>query len=519
MAAGRRLRERRHRPAYASQVLPANHSDSSLSDDEWQPTLDAMRGPRGKTTAQEGDQSSTGTGSLSEAGWTDEDLSMSRQRRKRSGGSAQTDDEDDDEPHDSRDGKVDWMNPRALPRNGAHRRKRALELLERGLCVSALRDDVYNQLDIAQTLFNWEILRQQREQDQRAPRSPTPPPLPPLGPGLSLSRASTPGFIATEPTQQSTSSYIPSAQAMAKMSRWPILAQNLPTLRETLTLKDSLMATVSASRHKFRDLSRRHNAVRRKPKARSAYAQDGPFAAWRTAASDTNTDEQHFEDSINDHSAVSEGSDDDVDSLALSDLDEGVDLSVQPERSKAIQGRLKALYDKTLSSLVGKIPKSDMPARNIYEGPSIYRANAEVTRTIDWSTVARVARQTAGVPDHVVDELESRMQKIYGPPLAPIELERSPVKLPAKTRARRVRTKSAAPALESTSVSAKARGKRRAREDSTAAAEGTLSKRARSQPQVRFTPVPGPEPASLPPLIDLEGMPELPPLLPAPRIE
>ncbi|KAK4055597.1 hypothetical protein OIV83_000143 [Microbotryomycetes sp. JL201] len=476
--ARRVLRARTHQPNYSAQILPTTYDESSEDTaDEWHPN-----GDRDGKAHTEADASSSSAESsvMSDASLSDDLPGVRRRRRRRSSQGSRMystdDDDDDDEGRDTpnnRNVASDWMDPRALPRNGPHRRKRALLALEHGLCVSALRDDVYNQLNIATTLFEWEMLRQERVNEQGARPSLTPPVV--AVPPLISSRASTPDPYSDQ-SRQSNFANLPSAQAMTEMARWPVYSHSLPALQDPVDLQETLSALISASRRKYRSESLQKYSSNRKPKVSSAYRGNGPFAAWRTSVESSGRDQAIVGDQAVVDDTSCEDTDGDEDGAVSSELDDGVSNEIQPPRSRAIQQRLQDLYGALLAALVKEIPLSDMPARNIYEAPSAYRNQSiKVARGIDWTTVVQQARKIEGVPKHVTEALQRRMEGIYGPSVTPADRSEGLAE-DAKYPVRR-RIASAAPALESM-----AERPRRIRSRSGANNDLPAAKRARSQP-------------------------------------
>ncbi|KAK4057840.1 hypothetical protein OIO90_001059 [Microbotryomycetes sp. JL221] len=383
-------------------------------------------------------------------------------------------DEQDNDQNDSAvvtQDTMDWMNPQTLPRNGPFRRKRELQALEQGLFVSAIKDDIKNQLNIATTLFEWEMLRQRQigaEQNLVQP-----PRLPAAA--QSETRSASPDAPQNmqdlvQSSKQNQQRVTPSVAALSKMSRWPLYSQALPKLQDDLDLDESLTALVSRVRRQAKQTARNGSDPIervRKPKPPSAYGANGPFSAWRTLYSDDadtrNNDINEENLQFDDFDPESSEEDGDLDDPAL---DEGIDTSIQPEPCRKLHSVLKDVYQSVLAGLVERVPLTDVPALNYYLMPHRRQEGSNSDdKVIDWTSVVKVAQRVEGISSRVVNQLRTQLEELYGPAKQDDGTDEAPATRAA--RGRRSRTSSVAPqGVVQRDPSTKTKGKRKERQNS-----------------------------------------------------
>ncbi|GAA6014882.1 hypothetical protein JCM10207_002211 [Rhodosporidiobolus poonsookiae] len=357
----------------------------------------------------------------------------------------------------------DYADPANLPRNPTRATKRYWRTLEYGVYQTALHDAARERARVGRVLVEWEGLRQRRVReeheekdavgagadgaegaDEDAPaaparkrrltmlrslrrassRTPTLAGPPNSTRAETTSPRSTPRPASEEPTYDIDGLRIlplPSSLELAKLARWPLHPSAFPVPSTThLTLEDELHELYAAARDRAvreRRAAEPEQQRRATPRARSAYGPGGPLEVWGSPASAPS--------SLSSSSSSSDFSSSDEDDPAPS-----------ASASTAVSSTLSTLTA-LLTRLLNYVPPAPLPAQDLWTAQmraDDLRVHDTLVGTereggkVGWEEVVRVARESAGVPEHVADALEEQLIALFGPS------DRPPPSLPPSDR-------------------------------------------------------------------------------------
>ncbi|SCV70938.1 BQ2448_3700 [Microbotryum intermedium] len=319
----------------------------------------------------------------------------------------------------------DWAEPSSLPIPGSAGRRRELKYLDEAIYKSALFDATEHRVDLARMLLEWQALKSRQKQVESnvivrdgVPRDST------LSGPLSEQDQDEDGRSTTsEPegptvTQANLPSEVPmpAAAFLEKMARWPLHPSRLPPQNVASSLEDAFEDLVAdVVRDSALLNSKRPDPSPPRPRVRSAYQANEPFAIYVEPPKNPSSDHNGDSPSLQDVDSGSIEDDDDDNEELTSSLDDPLDEVYlgHPQISCLLQ-LLKKTTALLIEGMMWRVPLGPPPPMDFYQQTGAVDP-IDLPRAIGWETVLDVAKGIEGISPSVIEELEQSMTTIYGP--------------------------------------------------------------------------------------------------------